>query len=196
VHLLLWTIKSARWTVHRIKIVTVNIRVYVDIYKHIYIYIYIYLTQSDSTSWSLTHCRWTPCISDTFADITCVWACMILQLRVNFRDARDYEMLIPFICWGLNLVYSARRRLRAEHGSQMNHQFTFVSKQVSLYLLWLRNLRIQLFRTDKAKNIGFTKKIRPGGKSVIADSLLQNCFQPKGSPEVTGTLWSLDKEQT
>ena len=32
-----------------------------------------------------------------------------------------------------------------------------------LYLLWLRNPRIQLFRTDKAKNVGFTKKIRPGG---------------------------------
>ena len=163
-------------------------------YIRAWVNIYIHLTQTDSNPEVWHSCRWRPCVTDTFADITCIWACVILQSRVNFREARDYK--IPFICWGLNLVCSVRHQLRAEHGSQMNHQFTLVSKQVSLYLLWLRNPRIQLFRTDKAKNVGFTKKIRPGGKSVIADSLLENCFQPKGSPEVTGALWSLDKEQT
>lgn len=50
----------------------------------------------------------------------------------------------------------------------------------------------------KRKKVGFflTKKTQPGGKSVIATSLLEHCFKPNRSPEVTRPLWSLDNEQT
>jgi hypothetical protein len=72
------------------------------------------------------------------------------------------------------------------NGSQVNHQFTFVLKQFSLHLYWLRNSTVQLFRTDKAKNVDCTKMSGHGGRIVIAASLHKNGLKQNGSPGSSG----------